>query len=443
MPKIRDQWKTRIGFVWVAAGSAVGLGNIWRFPYVVGENGGSVFILIYIAFVLILGMPIIIAEMALGKLSQKSPVGAFQLVVGPRSAWQIAGYLGAFAALLILSFYSVVASWCVSFAIKTFSGELTSGRSGTEIGAMLTSLRASASEQILLTGGFLLTTLLIVLGGVRKGLQRWCAVLMPAMIVILLGLSIYAMRQPNAREGLEFLLRPALGKLKVASLLAAMGQCFFSLSIGMGVMITYGSYLSREQGVARLAGWVVFLDTMVALLAGFVVFPLVFSFGQTPEQGPGLVFVTLPLVFSSMPGGAYFASAFFVLLIFAALTSTISLLEVLTALCMDEFGMKRLTAAVLFSVISFFIAILCATSEESFDFISAFSSNYLLPLGALLISLFVGWRIQPELLKKDLRGTWSLRGFMLWRVIVSIVCPVLVLLVFLDGAGLLSAFIIE
>lgn len=432
----RSHWGSRIGFILAAAGSAVGLGNIWRFPYITGENGGSIFIVVYLLCIALLGLPIIIAEVMLGKVSQRNPVGAFQKLAGKHSLWQLAGFMGVLAAFVILPFYSVVAGWCLGFLCKTITGVFEPGHGMHEIRSIFSKMTASPLQQSIFLGLFLIMTVSIVLSGVRKGLQRWTEIMMPALLLILFGLVIYGMTLPGAQKGLQFLLSPEPTKLTAQSVLAAMGQCFFSLSLGMGAMLTYGSYLQAKDRVSNSSFWVVFMDTGIALLAGLIVFPIVFSFGLEPAQGPGLVFVTLPAAFLQMPGGTWIAFAFFVLLLFAALTSAISLLEVITAYFIDEHNIPRSLAAIMFGFICFIIGVGCTYNGGYFDFLDKLSSNYLLPIGALCISLFVGWKLDKKLSKDDFTGTGYVKLFSLWFWCVRVIAPVLVILVFLNALGL-------
>lgn len=433
--KVRTHWTSRIGFIWAAAGSAVGLGNIWRFPYMTGENGGSIFILVYLFCVALLGLPIIIAEVMLGKVSQLNPVGAFQKLAGKNTPWQLAGFMGVLAAFVILPFYCVVAGWCLAFLYKAIIGVFEPVRGMAGIAAIFKQLTSSPFQQSIFLALFLVITVGIVLAGVQKGLQRWTEILMPALILILFGLAVYGLTLPGAQEGLKFLLSPQPEKLTSESILAAMGQCFFSLSLGMGAMLTYGSYLRTNDKVASSSLWVVLMDTGIALLAGFVVFPIVFTFTHEPAQGPGLVFVTLPTAFFQMPGGTLLAIAFFILLFFAALTSSISLLEVITAYFIDQHKMPRSHAAVMFGIICFLIGVGCAYSGGYFDFLDKLSSNYLLPLGALIISLFAGWKLDKRFAKNDFAGTWYFSLFYLWLWCARIIAPLLVILVFLNVIG--------
>ena len=434
--KVRSHWASRIGFIWAAAGSAVGLGNIWRFPYMTGENGGSIFILVYLFCVALLGLPLIISEVMLGKISQRNPVGAFQKLAGKNTPWQLAGFMGVLAAFVILPFYSVVAGWCLSFLYKTITGVFEVGHSMAEIMGIFKQLTSSPIQQSVFHGLFLAMTVGIVLAGVQKGLQRWTEILMPALILILAGLAGYGLTLPGAQEGLKFLLSPQPEKLTSQSILSAMGQCFFSLSLGMGAMLTYGSYLRANDRASSSSLWVVLMDTGIALLAGFVVFPIVFTFTHEPAQGPGLVFVTLPAAFLQMPGGTWIALSFFVLLFFAALTSSISLLEVITAYFIDEHKMPRFAAAIMFGVICFLMGVGCAYSGGYFDFLDKLASNYLLPFGALFISLFAGWKLDKKLSKNDFRDTWYFSLFYPWLWCVRIIAPLLITLVFLNTLGI-------
>lgn len=431
----RGHWRSRIGFIWAAAGSAVGLGNIWRFPYLAGENGGSIFVVVYLACIALLGLPIIIAEVLLGKTAQCNPVGAFRHHAGARSPWVLVGFMGVLAAFVILSFYSVVAGWCVDFIYKTATGVFEPGHTMDEVTALFKELTASPRKQIICHGVFMLLTIVIVVAGVQKGLQRWNEILMPALIVILVVLVVYAITQPKAHEGFRFMLQPNPARLTWSGVLAAMGQCFFSLSLGMGAMMTYGSYMRREDRVPGASAMVVVTDTCVALLAGFVIFPIVFSFGQEPGQGPGLVFVTLPAAFLQMPGGTWVALAFFVLLLFAALTSAISLLEVISAYFIDEFKMPRALAAWMFGLICFLMGVGCAYSGGYFDFLDKLSSNYLLPLGGMFISLYAGWRMDRKLAEHEFAGKWYASLFGVWWLCVRVIAPLAVGLVFLNALG--------
>ncbi len=434
----RGQWKSRLGFIFAAAGSAIGLGNIWRFPYVVGENGGSAFLVVYLLLILFLGLPVLIAEITLGKTTNRNPVGAFELLDSKSSPWKIVGYMGVLAAFIILAFYSVVAGWCIDFIINAAGGAFGKGAPASAASSAFESLTSSTELQLWCHGLFIVMVVGIVYSGVQAGLQRWCEILMPLLLVILVALIFFAMTQPGAGKGVEFLLKPDPGKLTADAILAAMGQCFFSLSLGMGAMLTYGSYLRKEDNVVSSAGWVVTLDTGIAIFAGFVIFPIVFSFGVDPSAGPGLVFVSLPMAFQQMPAGTLVAIAFFVLLLAAALTSAISLLEVISAYFVDEFKMPRHLAAIMFGTICFLMGAGVTYNLGYLDFLDNLASNYLLPLGALLISLFAGWKLEHEIARSEFAGSKFSALFGVWLVCVRFVAPVLIAAVFLNKTGLFA-----
>lgn len=432
----RGEWNSRLGFILAAAGSAVGLGNIWKFPYVVGMNGGSAFLLVYLLLIVFLGLPILIAEILLGKATQRDPVGAFQHLAGRNSPWKIVGFMGVLAAFIILSFYSVVAGWCIEFVWQGLHGAYSASASPDVVQKIFENLTGSSSKQSWYHGIFMVLTVAIVFSGVQSGLQKVCEVLMPTLLVILLGLICFAMTQPGASEGVQFLLKPDVSKLNGKAILAAMGQCFFSLSLGMGAMLTYGSYLRKDDRVVSSAAWVVTTDTAIALLAGFVIFPIVFTFGIEPGAGPGLVFVSLPAAFQKLPMGTLVGIAFFILLLAAAITSAISLLEVITAYFVDEFKMPRHLAAVMFGVICFIIGVGCTHGGGYFDFLDNLASNYLLPLGAMFISLFAGWKLKSEIARSEFAGGRGEFVFNVWLGCVRFVAPFLVALVFLNSTGL-------
>jgi neurotransmitter:Na+ symporter, NSS family len=434
----RGQWKSRLGFIFAAAGSAIGLGNIWRFPYIVGENGGSAFLVVYLLLILFLGLPVLIAEIMLGKASQRDPVGAFEALGGKGTPWRVVGYMGVLAAFVILAFYSVVAGWCIDFIIRSATGSFSNTTSPAMASQAFNVLVGSPPVQIWCHLIFILLVVGIVYSGVQAGLQRWCEILMPLLLVILVGLVFFAMSQSGAKQGVEFLLKPDPGKLTADAILAAMGQCFFSLSLGMGAMLTYGSYLRKQDNVVSSAGWVVALDTGIAVFAGFVIFPIVFSFGIDPAAGPGLVFVSLPMAFQQMPAGSIVAFAFFVLLLAAALTSAISLLEVISAYFVDEFKMPRHLAAIMFGLICFLMGVGVTYNLDYLDWLDNLASNYLLPIGALLISLFVGWKLELEIAKSEFAGTKFQAVFGVWLVCVRFVAPVLIALVFFNKIGVFA-----
>jgi len=339
----RGQFTTRAGFILVAAGSAVGLGNIWKFPYLVGENGGAVFLLLYLGFVFTIGLSIMLAEFAIGRRAQKNPVGAFRNLKG--RAWAAVGGMGVFSGFIILSFYRVVGGWTIAYAAKTAMGLLGNG-DAKALGGVFGSFIAAPFEPIIYHGIFMALTVAVVVRGIDGGIEKACRVLMPVLFVLLVVLCFRSLTLPGAEKGVAFFLNPDFSKVSWGMVTAALGQAFFSLSLGMGAMITYGSYLSKDTRLPGAALWVTSLDSLIAVLAGFMILPAVFAFGFDPSAGPGLTFITLPAVFSKIPLGTFFGTLFFVLLAVAALTSAMSLLEVVVAYLVDERNIPRRTASV-------------------------------------------------------------------------------------------------
>jgi len=395
----RGQWSSKLGFIFAAAGSAIGLGNIWRFPYVVGENGGAAFVLLYIFFVAIIGLPYMFAELALGRSVQRNPVGAVE-AIRPKSPWKWVGVLGVFTGVGILSFYGVIAGWTFGYIFKMAMGEVGN----------FTEFISDTFTVISLYALFILITTSIVYGGVEGGIEKWSKILMPIFLVLLLGLIIYSVSLEGAGKGLAFYLEPDFSKITGKTVLAALGQAFFSLSLGMGLMITYGSYLSKKENIISSGLYIGLFDTGIAIMAGLIIFPALFAMGENPAAGPSLVFVVFPKLFLQMPGGLLVGSLFFVLLSVAALTSTISLLEVPVAYMVDEKKVSRKKIVWYVAAFTFVIGIPSALSQGSSDFFTNFgwipsyltSADFLsqmsflfgdfsLAFGALMLSIFIGW----------------------------------------------------
>ncbi|RMF19276.1 MAG: sodium-dependent transporter [Candidatus Dadabacteria bacterium] len=431
----RGHWASRVGFVLAAAGSAIGLGNIWKFPYITGEYGGGAFVLVYLGCIAVVGMPIMLAELLLGKLSQRDPVGAFRELEHSRSGWQLVGWLGVASAFVILSFYSVVAGWALAFFARSVMGVIAAGADPAMIGGLFSELYANPTEQIVWHAIFMGVTIAIVSGGVHKGIERWSDILMPALLMMLLGLFIYALTLDAARDGARFLFAADFSKLTPDAVLEALGHSFFTLSLGMGAMITYGSYLGRDANLVRAGTWIVILDTVIALLAGMVIFPIVFQFGMEPGAGPGLIFKTLPLAFIQMTGGQLVACVFFLLLSFAALTSAISLLEVAVAFFHDEVGLDRKVAAGGIGGIIFLLGVPSALYGSFFDFMDQISTNYMLPIGGLGIAIYTGWVLDRARAEGGLGPGVSAGLIAAWLQVLRFVTPVLVLIVFLHKIG--------
>lgn len=445
----RATFGSKIGVVMATVGSAVGLGNIWRFPYMLGENGGAAFLLLYIACIIVLGLPVMITEFFIGRHTNRNAAGAFK-VLAPGSKWPLIGYNGVLAAFLILGFYSVVSGWTLEYITQSATGQL-SGLSTESIAADFRNFSTSVWRPILWTLVFIAVTHAIILAGVEKGIERASKILMPLLFLMLVILCFRSVTLPGAAEGLVFLFKPDFGKITSSVALSAMGQAFFSLSIGMGCLITYSSYFSKQTHLQNTALQVTLFDTLVALLASIMIFPAVFSFGITPTVGPELVFITLPNVFGKMALGGIWSFFFFILLALAALTSTISLHEVATAYMLEEHKMSRkkaawivtagITALGIISSLSFGVlkeyTLLGATFFNLLDYVTA---KIMLPLGGMMICIFAGFRIDRKILKAELtnRGTITFYFFNTYAFVMKYIAPVLIGLVFLNELGLIK-----
>lgn len=438
----RPRFATRLGVIATTVGSAVGLGNVWRFPYEAGVHGGGAFMLIYCLFILIIGIPVITAEFIIGRSTRANVYGAFKQLPGSRF-WRIIGPMGILASLTILSFYSVVAGWTADYIVRSiggFGGAATVDELHDGFNRF-----TSSWQSVGWTLGFLALNYLILRRGVQKGIERMSNLLMPLLFVILLIFCLNSLLLPGASEGLKFLFTPDFSCLTPSTWLGAMGQAFFSLSLGLGCLITYSSYFSRETRLLRSAATIAGLDTLVAILAGVVIFPAVFSFGESPAAGPKLVFEVLPSIFYGMDLGMMWSALFFFLLLLASLTSTISMSEISIAYFTEELHMTRSKAVILNTAIAVVFGTLCALSFgplanvklfglTMFDLFDFVSSNVLLPAGGLLISLYVGWVLSRRAIDAELSGT---RRAIVNAVIFCLrwIAPVCISLIFLGGLG--------
>ncbi|NIP48979.1 MAG: sodium-dependent transporter [Gammaproteobacteria bacterium] len=446
---IHGEWSSRWAFILAATGSAVGLGNIWRFPYITGQYGGGAFVLLYIMCVLLIAMPIMICEIMLGRRGRQSPINTmFSLAEeeGLNKAWRYLGWLGVVAGFMILSFYSVIAGWTLDYIYRASSGSF-SGVSDTEILSIFNGLLGNPELLIVLHTVFMSFTVIIVSMGVQSGLERAVKFLMPALFILLLIMVGYAMSTPAFNQGLSYLFKPDFSRLTGEGVLAAMGQAFFSLSLGMGAIMVYGSYLSSRASIVRTSISIVIMDTSVALLAGMAIFPLVFAYGLEPGSGPGLIFVTLPIAFGQMPYGQFFGTAFFVLLMFAAWTSSISLLEPAVAWLVENRDMKRVNAAALAGLLAWILGIGSVFSfniwqdaklfdKTYFDIMDYLTSNVMLPLGGLLIAIFSVW-LMPRRSSIDELKIGDGLAYKSWRLLARYLAPVGVLIIFLNAIGIL------
>lgn len=444
----RGLWSSRLAFILAATGSAVGLGNIWKFPYVTGENGGGAFVLVYLLCIAAIGIPIMMAEVMIGRRGGRSPVKSLSLIAerdGLKPAWKLVGALGILAGFLILSFYSVIGGWAISYVGTTASGQL-SGQSADAVGAIFSGLLGDPATLLAWHTLFMALVMVVVMRGVRSGLERAVSILMPALFVLLLIVVGYAMTTGHFGQAAAFLFQPDFSKLTTSGILVALGHAFFTLSLGMAVMMAYGSYLPKKISIARTSITVSIIDTGVALLAGLAIFPIVFANGLEPGAGPGLIFQTLPLAFGQMPMGSLFGTLFFVLLIFAAWTSGISLLEPIVEWLEERNGLNRTVSTLGAGFVCWALGIASILSlnlwsdfaplrfipmlegKTIFDLLDFFTANIMLPLGGLLVALFAGWIMSREAMEQELALSPGM--FNLWFVTLRFITPVAVAVVF-------------
>jgi len=450
----RVNFGSKLGVILASAGSAVGLGNIWRFPYETGQYGGAAFILIYLICVLVLGMPIMISEFLIGRCSRANTAGAYK-VLAPRSPWRWVGFMGVLAGFLILSYYSVVAGWTLEYILEAGVNRFAD-KSAEDFKSAFIAFSQSPVRPLIWLIAFLLMTHYVIVKGVKKGIERFSKVMMPMLFLLILVLVFCSLSLPNANRGLEFLLYPDFSKVNSNVFLGAMGQAFFSLSLGMGCLCTYASYFSKDTNLSKTAFSVGGIDTIVAILAGLIIFPAAFSVGISPDAGPSLIFITLPNVFqqafSGVPVLSYvFSLMFYVLLALAALTSTISMHEVVTAFIHEEFHVSRTAAARCVTGGCIVLGILCSLSLgvlrqvqlfhltffDLFDFVTA---KIMLPLGGMFIALFTGWYLDRKLVKEEVSngGTLNVPFFRLYIFILRYVAPVAIAVIFINELGLLG-----
>lgn len=446
----RDAFGSRIGVIAAAAGSAVGLGNIWRFPYVLGENGGGAFLLIYLGFILAIGFPVMLAELTIGRRAQKNALGSFKKLA-PGKPWYLVGVMGIVAAFLILAFYSTIAGWTLEYLVQAI-GNKFSGRDSVQLKESFESFQGGTWRPVIWQMVFMFMTAYIVFSGVKKGIEKYTKILMPLLLVLIIIICIRSLTLSGAREGLSFLFTPDFSKITWSVVLDALGQAAFSLSIGMGTLITYGSYIQKKENLPITALQVSAADTLIAVLAGVMIFPAVFAFDIDPAEGFGLVFIVLPNIFAQMAGGQIFAIIFFILLAIAALTSTVSVLEVVVAYFSEELNMTRTRATIVgaaaISVVGVFATLSFGPLKNAtifgktlFGLFNDLSANILLPLGAILIVIFVGWHMGSKIVKDEItnQGALKVRLFKVFMAIVKVIAPIAITLVFLYGLGLVGS----
>ena len=432
--KQRDQWSSKIGFILAAAGSAIGLGAIWKFPYMAGTNGGSVFLLLFIICTIAIGLPILLAEFVIGRKGQADAVTTLQRLSQGRN-WQFVGWMGMAASFIILSFYSVVGGWILSYLVRSLALNLDAANHGE----LFNSIIANPVEALVAQAVFMLLTMWIVQSGIRGGIERASRWMMPLLLIFFIILAVRSLTLEGAMEGVRFLFVPDWSYLTGSTVLLALGQAFFSLSVGVTSMMTYASYLSKEEKLGQSAVNVSILNIVISILAGIVIFPAVFALGQSPEEGPGLIFVILPAIFNQIPFGNVFMIIFFILMLFATLTSSIAMLEIIVSTGIREKHDRRKRAVRIFGILIFIVGIPSALSfgilsdveifgGTFFDFADTITSRIMMPLGALLISIFAGFVLTKKQTDEELR----MHPFMnaLWRLLVRFVVPVAIILIF-------------
>lgn len=438
----RGNWSSRFGFVIAASGSAIGLGNIWKFPYITYENDGGAFVLVYLLCIAAIGIPIMTAEMMLGRKTQKNAVGAFKAMGGNK--WKIVGGLGVVTGFVLLSYYSVIAGWTLEYFFKAVTGTFN-GLTEQEVGDLFGAFVTNPYKQVFWHGVFMFLTVLVIMGGVSKGIERVTKILMPLLLGIFMILLIQSLQTGGAGKALNFLFRPNFSELTFDSVLEAVGHSFFTLSLGMGTIITYGSYMRKGDSLPKSALIVSGLDTCIALVACMVIFPIIFSFDLVPTKSAGILFTTLPVIFVKMPGGAFFGPLFFILVAFAALTSTISLLEVVVAYFVDEFKWERKKATAGTGFLIFILGILSALSNGAhqgltnfhifgkkgfFNIFDYLVSNWMLPIGGFLIAIFVGWILQSSVKEEEYHdGEQTFFKYKHWNFLLRFVSPVAVAII--------------
>lgn len=443
---MRENFGSRFGAIVAMAGSAVGLGNLWRFPYLVGENGGAAFIIVYILLSFLICLPIFVSEFVIGRRSQKNAYSAFRDLSGG-SEWRWIGLFTVIVPLIVLSYYSVIGGWSVEYLLKSLTFSFSDASRST-MNTMFTDFVSSTWAPLAAHTVFLLFTTLIVMVGIKDGIEKFSKVMMPLLFIIVVAIAIYSLMLPGAKAGIDYLFRPDFSKIDAKACAAALGQAFFSLSLGFGTIMTYASYVSKSDNIMTQSAATAISDLMFALIAGVAIMPAVFAFGIDPQAGPGLVFETLPYIFGQMPAGGLIAILFFVALLVAALTSSISMLEVAVAYLVEEKKFSRVWACITLFVICWVVGTLCSLSfgplshiringSNIFDFFDSLSSNVLMTLGSLFTVLFVGWRLKKTDIYDEFTngGTLSTnaRIFGVLWFLIRYICPLAIISIFLTG----------
>jgi NSS family neurotransmitter:Na+ symporter len=451
MAKQREHWGSRLGFIMATAGSAIGLGSLWRFPYVTGENGGGAFVLLYLIFTFLIGIPVFLGELIVGRTAQKSPVNAYGSLSNG-SQWRMIGWLNIITNFLILSYYSVVSGWSVNYALMSLN-HFTMGKTPEQIRSIFDILYKSSDMNLLFHFIFMALTAGVVYGGVRKGIEYWSKILTPALLVLLVGLFIFSVFLPGFPEAAKFILYPDFSKLGPNGILNALGMSFFTLSVGLGILVTYGSYMKPDEDIPKTGFIIGAVSVSVSLFAALMIFPIIFSFGFQPEEGPGLVFKTLPVLFAQLPGTLVLSTVFFTLFVFTALTSSISIIEVLVSNLMELFDWSRKKAVLICASIAFILGIPTALSGSGglfpqwkemyrgdfFDTVNYITASWMMPLGGLLAAVFVGWRLDRQIAKAGFESGSSLKFLVkIWIFLLKWIAPIAVFIILLQQGGIID-----
>lgn len=452
MQKQREHWSSHLGFILAAAGSAIGLGTLWKFPYVTGENGGGVFVFIYILCTFFIGIPIFIAELVLGRKAQRGAVGIFVALANNSAFWKAAGWLGVASSFLIMSFYSVLAGWGLNYVFMSLS-QFYQNRSAQEIAGVFDVLASSADITLFWHFIFTALTAAVVYRGVRQGIEYWSRFMTIGLFIILIGMCLFAMTLSGFRQGADFILYPDISRFKPSAAIEALGLSFFTLSLGQGIMLTYGSYMRRTDDIPKTAAVIGLMIILVSLLAGLMIFPIIFTFGFAPEAGPGLVFKTLPVLFAKLPGALFISTAFFTLFVFTALTSAVALIEVVAANFTDLLGWSRQKAVIVVAVSCFIFGIPSALSNTHtlfanwpviygktfFATVDSIVSLWLLPIGGLMVAIFTGWFLDKQVTQEEFNaGTtwrWMWRP---WIFFMKWIAPLAIVFIILQQSGLID-----
>lgn len=452
MKKQREHWGSHLGMIMAAAGSAIGLGTLWQFPYTVGESGGGLFVLVYLLATFFIGVPVFMAELILGRQAQRGAVGIFDSLKNNSTFWRGVGWLGVLTSFIIMSYYCVVAGWGLNYVLMSLN-QFYVDKTPDQIGQIFDSLQSSGGMTLFWMVVYLGINTAVVLKGIRKGIEYWSRILIPALLILLVALFFYSLSLPGFSNAVSFIFKPNLQSFKPSSILTALGMAFMTMSLGQGIILTYGSYMKKNENIPSTAFIIGSMDIVVSVISALMIFPIIFTYHASPTAGTGLVFKTLPVLFAQLPGAMLISTAFFVLFTFTALTSSIALTEVVVANFMDLYSWSRKKSVWITTVAIFIVGIPSALSwsgtvfkswkfihgKNFFESMVSLVANWTLPLGGLLTSIFAGWVLSKELSRKefDSEGTrhWL---FLSWRFFIRYLAPIAIILIILEGLGIIN-----